>query len=95
MNYKIDYLLRYISNNTFNKIITKKSDYVLKLCEDNYVDTDLNIKYLIKYGVKNIDKVVYDNLEELTINHNEYINKIKEYEKNLSKEEVIVLLENI
>ena len=95
MNYKIDYLLRYISNNTFNKILNKKSDYVLKLCEDNYVDVDLNIKYLIKYGIKNIDKVVYDNLEELTINHNEYINKIKEYEKNLSKEEVIVLLENI
>lgn len=95
MNYKIDYLLRYISNNTFSKIIAKKSDYVLKLCEDNYVDTDLNIKYLIKYGVKNIDKVVYDNLEELTINHNEYIDKIKEYERKLSKEEVIMLLENI
>jgi len=52
MNYKIDYLLRYISNDTFNKIVSKKSDYVLKLVEDNYVDTDLNIKYLIKYGVK-------------------------------------------
>ena len=57
MNYKIDYLLRYISNETYNKIITKKSDYILKLAEDNYIDTDLNIKYLIKYGVKNIDKV--------------------------------------
>ena len=95
MNYKIDYLLRYISNDTYKKIISKKSNYILKLAEDNYVDTDLNIKYIIKYGVKNIDKVVYESLEDLTMNHNEYINKIKEYESNLSKEEIIMLLENI
>ena len=95
MNYKIDYLLRYISNDTYKKIISKKSNYILKLAEDNYVDTDLNIKYIIKYGVKNIDKVVYESLEDLSMNHNEYINKIKEYESNLSKEEIIMLLENI
>lgn len=95
MNYKIDYLLRYISNDTYKNIINKKSEYILRLAEDNYVDTDLNIKYLIKYGVKNIDKVVCESLEDLTMNHNEYINKIKEYEKNLSKEEVIMLLENV
>ena len=95
MNYKIDYLLRYISNDTFKKIVSKKSDYILKLAHDNYVDTDLNIKYIIKYGVKNIDKVVYESLEDLTISHNEYINKIKEYENTLSKEEVIMLLENL
>lgn len=95
MNYKIDYLLRYISNNTYKKIITKKGDYILRLCEDNYVDTDLNIKYLIRYGIKNIDIVVYESLEDLTMNHNQYIEKIKEYEKQLSKEEVIMLLENI
>lgn len=95
MNYKIDYLLRYISNDTYKKICDKKSDYILKLAEDNYVDTDLNIKYLIKYGVKSIDKVVYDSLEDLTINHNDFIKKIKNYEKDLSKEEVIMLLENV
>lgn len=95
MKFNIEYLLRYIDNDTFNKINNKKSEYVLKLAEDNYVDTDLNIKYLIRYGVKNINKVVYDNLEELTMNHNDYINKIKEYEKKLNKEEVIMLLENI
>ena len=95
MNYKIDYLLRYVSNDNYKMIINKKSDYILKLCEDNYVYTDLNIKYLIRYGIKNIDKVVYESLEDLTMNHNEYINKIKEYEKKLSKEEVIMLLENI
>ena len=95
MEYKIDYLLRYVTNDTYKKILNKKSSYILELVHDNYVDTDLNIKYLIKYGVKNIDKVVYDLLEELTMNHNDYINKIKEYEKKLSKEEVIMLLENI
>ena len=95
MDYKIDYLLRYITNDTFNKIFNKKSNYVLKLVHDNYVDTELNIKYIIKYGVKNIDKVVYESLEDLTMNHNDYINKIKECENNLSKEEVIMLLENV
>ncbi len=95
MEYKIDYLLRYVTNDTYKKILNKKSSYILELVHDNYVDTDLNIKYLIKYGVKNIDKVVYDLLEELTMNHNDYIKKIKDYEKKLSKEEVIMLLENI
>ncbi len=95
MNYKIDYLLRYVSNETYKKILKNKSDYVLSLVENNYIDTDLNIKYLIKYGVKDIDKVVYDSLEELTISHNDYLKKIKEYEKKLTKEEVIMLLESV
>lgn len=95
MNYKIDYLLRYVSNDTYKKIIVNKNDYVLRLCESNYVDTDLNIRYLISYGVKNIDHIVYESLEDLTMNHNQYINKIKAYESSLSKEEVIMLLENI
>ena len=95
MNYKIDYLLRYISNDTYKKILKNKNSYILKLVEDNYIDTDLNIKYLIKYGVKDIDKVVYDSLEELTISHNEYLKKIKEYERKLTKEEVITLLESV
>ncbi len=95
MNKKNDYLLRYISNDTYKKICDKKSKYILGLVEDNYVDIDLNIKYLIKYGVKDIDKVVYESLEDLTISHNDFIKKIKEYEKKLSREEVIMLLENV
>ncbi|MBQ8193010.1 MAG: hypothetical protein IJZ46_02955 [Bacilli bacterium] len=94
MDYNIDYLLRYVSNDTYKKICNKKGDYILKLAEDNYVDTDLNIKYLIKYGVKDIDKVVYERLEDLTTSHNSFIKKIKDYENNLSHEEVIMLLEN-
>jgi len=92
--YNIEYLLRYVSNDTYKKIL-KKNDYILKLLSDNYVDTDLNIKYLIKYGIKDIDKVVYDMLEDLTISHNDFIKKIKEYEKKLSHEEVIMLIESV
>ena len=95
MNYKIDYLLRCISKDTYKTILKNKNSYILKLVEDNYIDTDLNIKYLIKYGVKDIDKVVYDSLEELTMSHNEYLKKIKEYERKLTKEEVIMLLESV
>ena len=95
LKYKIDYLLRYISNDTFMSILNKKSEYILKLLEDNYIDVDLNIKYLVKYGIHNIDKVVYDMLEELTESHNSFIKKIKEYEKKLTKEEVIMMLENV
>lgn len=95
LEYKIDYLLRHITNETFKDIKDKKSDYILKLLEDNYINVDLNIKYLVKYGINNVDKVVYDMLEELTESHNNFINKIKEYEKRLTKEEVIMMLENM
>jgi len=95
IKYKIEFLLRYVSNETFKNIVTKKTDYILTLVEDNYIDVDLNIKYLIKYGITNIDKVVYENIEELTMTHNDYIKKIKEYEKKLSHEEVIMMLENV
>ena len=92
--YNIEYLLRYVSNDTYKKIL-KKNDYILNLLEETYIDTDLNIKYLIKYGIKDIDKVVYDMLEDLTISHNDFIKKIKEYEKKLSHEEVIMLIESV
>ena len=92
--YNIEYLLRYVSNDTYKKIL-KKNDYILNLLEEAYIDTAFNIKYLIKYGIKDIDKVVYDMLEDLTISHNDFIKKIKDYEKNLSKEEVIMLIESV
>ena len=90
----MEYLLKYVSNDTYKKI-NKKSDYVKSRLEKNYIDVDLNIRYLIKYGISNIDKVVYDMLEEILVSHNDFINSIKEYEKKLSHEEVIILLENM
>lgn len=92
--YKIEYLLKYISNDTYKRILNK-SDYVKSRLEKNYIDVDLNIRYLIKYGVSNIDKVVYDLLEELLNSHNDFIKYINNYEKKLSKDEVIILLENM
>ncbi len=95
MNYKIDYLLKYISNETFNKIKSQKSNYILTNLEDNYRDVDLNIKYLLNYGINhNIDKVIYEMLEDLFLSHNDFINQIKKLEKNLTKEEIIIMLEN-
>ena len=94
MGYNIDYLLRYVSMDTYNKIINSNNDYVLGLLSDNYIDVYLNIKYLIKYGVSNIDKIVYDNINDFIVSHSEFINVIKNYEKSLSKDEIIMLYEN-
>ena len=94
MGYNIDYLLRYVSMDTYNKIINKNNDYVLGLLSDNYIDVNLNIKYLIKYGVSNIDKIVYNNINDFIVSHSEFINVIKNYEKSLSKDEIIMLYEN-
>lgn len=77
MNYKIDYLLKYISNDTYKKIVDNKGRYILEDLEDNRVDVDLNIRYLIKYGIKNIDNVVYDRLDDLLLSHNDFIKKWK------------------
>ena len=93
MGYNIDYLLRYVSMDTYNKIINN-NDYVLGLLSDNYIDVNLNIKYLIKYGVSNIDKIVYNNINDFIVSHSEFINVIKNYEKSLSKDEIIMLYEN-
>lgn len=94
MGYSLDYLLRYVSMDTYKKIISNNNDYILELLSDNYVDIDLNIKYLIKYGITNIDSVIYNNISDFITGHNEFIKKIKEYEKNLTKEEIIMLYEN-
>ena len=94
MGYNIDYLLRYVSMDTYNKIINSNNDYVLGLLSDNYIDVNLNVKYLIKYGVSNIDKIVYNNINNFIVSHSEFINVIKNYEKSLSKDEIIMLYEN-
>ena len=94
MGYNIDYLLRYVSMDTYNKIINSNNDYVLGLLSDNYIDVNLNIKYLIKYGVSNIAKIVYNNINDFIVSHSEFINVIKNYEKSLSKDEIIMLYEN-
>lgn len=95
MDYKIDYLLKYVSNETYKKIINNKGDYLLEDLEHNRVDVDLNIRYLIKYGIKNIDNVIYDRLDDLVLSHNSFIKKIEDYEKTLGKDNFISMFENV
>ncbi len=94
MNRDIDYLLKYVSNDTFKDIKLNKSDYILDELEDNRVDVDLNIRYLIKYGIKNMDRVIYDRVEDLVISHNDFIDMINKYEYSLGKDGLIDMLEN-
>lgn len=91
----MDYLLRYVPMDTYNKIIKDNNDYILDLLKDNYVDVNLNIKYLINYGVSNIDKILPNILNDLILSHKDFEKKIEEYEKHLTKEEVIMLIENM
>lgn len=94
MNRKIDYLLKYVSNETYSKIKSKMGEYILDDLEHNRVDVDLNIRYLIKYGVKNIDRVIYDRIDDLILSHNDFIKKIENYEKSLGKDGFIDMIEN-
>ena len=95
MNYRIDYLLKYISNDTYRDIVNNKSLYILEDLEDNRVDVDLNIRYLIKCGIKHIDRVVYNRLDDLLLNHNDFIDKMDKYEQSLGKDGFIDMLENV
>ena len=95
MNYKIDYLLKYISNDTYKKIVNSKGEYILEDLEDNRVDVDLNIRYLIKYGIKNIDGVVYDRLDDLLLGHNDFIERMEKYEQSLGRDGFINMIENV
>lgn len=91
----MDYLLRYVSMDTYNKIIKDNNDYILDLLKDNYIDVNLNIKYLVNYGISNIDRVLPNIINDLILSHKDFENKIEEYEKHLTKEEVIMLIENM
>ena len=91
----MEYLLRYVSMDTYNKILKDNNEYILDLLKDNYVDVNLNIKYLINYGITNIDRILPNILNDLILSHKDFESKIEEYEKHLSKEEVIMLIENM
>lgn len=92
--YNISYLHKYLSNITM-KELENLDLYILEDLTHNYVDVDLNIKYLRKYGVTNLEKVIPNMIEYLLLSHNEFIKKIQSYEKKMSKKDVISLLENM
>jgi len=95
MKKNTEYLLKYISNETYDKILKNTNAYIVDNLETNRRDVELNIKYLIKYGIKNIDNVVYDRLEDLTLSHNTFISIMEKYEQSLGKDGFISMIENI
>lgn len=95
MKKNTEYLLKYISNESYDKILKNTNAYILDNLETNRRDVELNIKYLIKYGIKNIDNVVYDRLEDLTLSHNKFISIMEKYEQSLGKDGFISMIENI
>lgn len=92
--YNIEYLRKYVSNFTM-KELEKLDLYLLEDLTHSYVDVDLNIRYLRKYGVTNFDRVIPNMVEYLLLSHNEFIKKIHNYEKTMNKEDVISLIENM
>lgn len=94
MKEKPEYLLKYISNNTYNKILNQNNSYIIENLLDNRVDVDLNIRYLISVGIKNIDNVVLERLDDLLLDNNTFLKKMHNYEIKLTKEGLINMLEN-
>lgn len=94
MNYKIDYLLQYVSNEELNKVLNRYNDYTLKCLEDERVLVLNNIRYLVKYGVSNINDIIVRNIEDFLDEDKVFRNKIKKYEQRMTKEEIINMLEN-
>ena len=94
MKEKPEYLLKYISNDVYKKVLNNNCDYILDNLVDNRVDVDLNIRYLLSLGVKNIDIVVLERLDDLLLEHNLFIEKMSYYEKKLTKDIFIDMLEN-
>lgn len=89
-----DYLLKYVTNDTYKKVLESNHDYTIEDLIDNRVDVDLNIRYLMHYGIKKIDLVVLERLDDLLLGHNDFIKKIKDYEERLTKSGVIDMFEN-
>ena len=94
MKEKPEYLLKYISNETYMKILKNNGDYVIENLIDNRIDVDLNIRYLLKLGIKNIDIVVQERLDDLLLSNNLFIKKMDDYEDNLTKDGLVNMLEN-
>ena len=94
MKERPEYLLKYISNEVYKKILMKNGEFVIENLVDNRVDVDLNIRYLIKLGIKNIDNVVLERLDDLLMSNNMFIKKMNDYEDKLSKNGLIDMLEN-
>lgn len=94
MKEKPEYLLKYISNEIYKKILNNNGDYIIENLINNRVDVDLNIRYLLKLGIKNIDVVVLERLDDLLLSNNLFIEKMNDYEDKLTRDGLVNMLEN-
>jgi hypothetical protein len=93
--YKIDYLLKYVSNDCYKKIVNMDNEILLDSLEHFRIDVDLNIRYLIKMGIKDYDKVIFDRLEDLTKSHSEFRGMVDSYIDTMGNDGFISMIENV
>mgnify|MGYP003554573103 FL=1 len=94
MEDKLNYLFKYISYASYEKLIKSNNKYLLELLINNSRNVNLNCLYLIRYGVSDIEKVILTKTEDITKEHDEFIKDICSLEKELNKKEIIALYEN-
>ena len=78
MKNHVEYLLKYISNDAYQNLLKKKG-YQIEEIAQNRRDVELNIRYLIRLGVKNVDYVVIERIDDLLLSHHDFIKKINQY----------------
>lgn len=94
MEDRLNYLLKFISYDSYEELIKSNNKYLLELLVNNSRNVNLNCLYLIRYGVSDIEKVILTKTEDITKDHDEFIKDIKSLEKELNKKEIIALYEN-
>lgn len=94
MEDKLNYLLKFISYDSYEELIKSNNKYLLELLINNSRNVNLNCLYLIRYGVSDIEKVILTKTEDITKEHDEFIKDICSLEKELNKKEIIALYEN-
>ena len=93
--YNIEYLLKYVSNDCYKKILNSGNDYLLDSLVHYRVNVDLNIRYLIDIGISNLDSVIYDRLEDLIKPHSDFMKMIDNYIDKMGKDNFISMIENM
>lgn len=94
MEDRLNYLLKFISYDSYEELIKSNNKYLLELLINNSRNVNLNCLYLIRYGVSDIEKVILTKTEDITKEHDEFIKDICSLEKELNKKEIIALYEN-
>ena len=89
MEDRLNYLLKFISYDSYEELIKSNNKYLLELLINNSRNVNLNCLYLIRYGVSDIEKVILTKTEDITKDHDEFIKDICSLGKQLNKKEII------